>query len=101
MVDPVGSKPVAFDQRVAPVAPAQPVAAPQPVAAQEVAVRADPSSLKALTQPAAATPPVDAERVSKIKKAIEDGKFPLVPSTIADRMLALKMQWKPGGNDAA
>ncbi|HSX53700.1 MAG TPA: flagellar biosynthesis anti-sigma factor FlgM, partial [Sphingomonas sp.] len=43
--------------------------------------------------------PVDAERVARIKKAIADGNFPLVPSTIADRLLALKLQWNP--NDAA
>ena len=61
----------------------------QPVA------RADPSTLKALSAPLATTPPVDADRVSKIKKAIADGKFPLVPSTVADRLLALKLEWKP------
>ncbi|MES2986735.1 MAG: flagellar biosynthesis anti-sigma factor FlgM [Pseudomonadota bacterium] len=48
-----------------------------------------------LTSSMAAKPPVDAERVARIKKAIEDGNFPLVPSTIADRLLALKMQWNP------
>ncbi|MBX3562970.1 MAG: flagellar biosynthesis anti-sigma factor FlgM [Sphingomonas sp.] len=48
-----------------------------------------------LTANMAAKPPVDSERVAKIKKAIEDGNFPLVPSTIADRLLALKMQWNP------
>jgi negative regulator of flagellin synthesis FlgM len=48
-----------------------------------------------LTSSMAAKPPVDSERVAKIKKAIEDGNFPLVPSTIADRLLALKMQWNP------
>ena len=43
----------------------------------------------------AATPPVDLERVSRIKKAIADGSFPVVSSTIADRLLALKMEWIP------
>ena len=52
-----------------------------------------------LTGTMAAKPPVDSERVAKIKKAIEDGNFPLVPSTIADRLLALKLLWSP--NDQA
>ena len=95
MVDAVGPKP-SIDPRIAPVAPSAPVSAPQP-AVQDVAVRADPSTMKALAEPLAATPPVDAERVSKIKKAIADGNFPLVPSTIADRLLALKLQWNPNG----
>ncbi|MGK6318444.1 flagellar biosynthesis anti-sigma factor FlgM [Sphingomonas sp. DT-204] len=100
MVDPIGSKPsVPIDRRIAPVASAAPVSASQP-AAQDVAVRADPSTLRALAQPLAATPPVDAERVAKVRKAIQDGSFPLLPATVADRLLALRLQWSPeGGSD--
>jgi negative regulator of flagellin synthesis FlgM len=95
MVDPVGLKAsVAAARPVAPVAPVSTVQAPQ-VTAQTAQVRADPSTLQALSQPLAAQPPVDAERVSKIKKAIADGNFPLVPSTVADRLLALKLEWNP------
>lgn len=95
MVDPIGLKPsAAIDRRLAPVANVAPVQAAQPTARANVE-RADPSTLKALSTPLASTPPIDAERVSKIKKAIADGKFPLVPSTVADRLLALKLQWKP------
>ncbi|MHA6721763.1 flagellar biosynthesis anti-sigma factor FlgM [Sphingomonas sp. RS2018] len=65
---------------------------------QSEATRAT-TSLQALTRPAAAAAPVDMERVSKIKKAIADGKFPMVPATIADRLLALKLEWNP--NDPA
>jgi negative regulator of flagellin synthesis FlgM len=43
----------------------------------------------------AATPPVDLERVTRIKKAIADGSFPVVSSTVADRLLALKLEWNP------
>ena len=101
MVDPVGLKSIANDLRVTPVAPAQPVAATQAVAASSETVRAD-VTVKAMSQPLTEAPPVDSARVAKIKKAIEDGKFPLVPSTIADRLLALKMQWKPSdASDAA
>ncbi len=96
MVDPVGIKggPV-IDRRLAPVAaPAQPQA-----------VRSTPgdvqqtSAARSLTRSMAAEAPVDSERVARIRKAIEDGRFPLVPSTIADRLLALRLQWNP--NDKA
>lgn len=32
--------------------------------------------------------PVDAERVSEIRKAIESGSYPIVPTRIADAMIA-------------
>jgi negative regulator of flagellin synthesis FlgM len=95
MVDQVGPKPsAAISARVAPVAKVMGAQAVQP-AAQEGVVRASASSLAQLAQPLAQQPPVDAERVAKIKKAIQEGNFPLVPSTVADRLLALKLQWKP------
>lgn len=98
MVDPIGSKAAApIDRKSAPVAPIAAVQVSQP--AVEAAVTRAPSTLQALSQPAAASPPVDVDRVSKIKKAIEDGKFPLLPATIADRLLALKLEWNP--NEAA
>ena len=90
MVDPVGFKPASLANRLTPVAPAA------PVRGAEAATRAaQTSAAAALTQTAAASAPVDAERVARIKKAIADGKFPLVPSTVADRLLALKLQWNP------
>ncbi|WP_327517207.1 flagellar biosynthesis anti-sigma factor FlgM [Sphingomonas sp.] len=76
------------------------MAAAAPVRSVEGATQAANSSAAAsLTQSAAASAPVDADRVARIKKAIADGNFPLVPSTIADRLIALKLQWNP--NDAA
>lgn len=91
MVDPTGFKPVSLaDRRLTPVAPAA------PVRASEAATQVRQSSAAAsLTQAAAASAPVDAERVARIRKAIADGKFPLVPSTVADRLLALRLQWNP------
>ena len=35
--------------------------------------------------------PVDAERVSQIRKAVESGSYPLVPARIADAMIAAGM----------
>lgn len=40
---------------------------------------------------AAATPPVDAERVKQIRDAVRDGTYPLVPSKIADAMIAAQV----------
>ncbi|MEN2749394.1 flagellar biosynthesis anti-sigma factor FlgM [Sphingomonas sp. T9W2] len=40
-----------------------------------------------------ASPPVDTDRVATIRKAIAEGRFPLSPATIADRLIALKLDW--------
>ena len=37
---------------------------------------------------AGAEPPVDHERVAQIRKAIEQGRYPIVPTKIADAMIA-------------
>ena len=39
----------------------------------------------------AATPPVDAERVTEIRNALRDGSYPLVPTKIADAMIAAQV----------
>lgn len=39
----------------------------------------------------AAAPPVDAERVKQIKAALADGSYPLVPTKIADAMIAAQV----------
>ncbi|HSI18243.1 MAG: flagellar biosynthesis anti-sigma factor FlgM [Sphingomonas sp.] len=100
MVDPIGIKTGAVaSQRTVSVVATQAAAAPKAV--QGTAKDAKPVETEAaeLAGAMASEAPVDAERVSRIKKAIEDGKFPTVPSTIADRLLALKLQWNP--NDPA
>ena len=93
MVDPIGIKTGAVTARaVSSVNVLSKVAEPGQVASAAPVVQ---TSATELTSSMAAKPPIDSERVAKIKKAIEDGNFPLVPSTIADRLLALKMQWNP------
>jgi negative regulator of flagellin synthesis FlgM len=92
-MDPIGSKPVS-KLGLAPVAPTPPVARASDVATPQTTQAAS-SSMVATARELAAKPPVDADRVAKIKQAIEDGKFPLVPSTIADRLIAFKLNWKP------
>lgn len=42
----------------------------------------------------AGTPPVDAERVQIIRKAIEDGSYPVIPTRIADAVIAAGMLWR-------
>ena len=44
----------------------------------------------AALEPAAA-PPVDRERVAEIRKALEEGRYPLVPTRIADAMIAARV----------
>lgn len=39
----------------------------------------------------AGSAPIDAERVATIRKAIEEGKYPVVPARIADAMIAAGM----------
>lgn len=94
MVDPIGNKvsAVTTARRVAPVGPASGVAAASTVTTESPAVK---STAAALSSSMAAQPPVDTERVARIRKAVQEGRFPIYPATIADRLLALKMQWKP------
>lgn len=39
----------------------------------------------------AAEPPVDSDRVSQIRDALRDGTYPLVPTKIADAMIAARV----------
>jgi negative regulator of flagellin synthesis FlgM len=101
MVDPIGPKgSTPTDRIVASVSVAPAVAKVVPVATEPqpeetLAV----TSAGQLASDLAAKPPVDPDRVSRIKKAIADGNFPFLPATIADQMLALKLNWVP--HDAA
>jgi negative regulator of flagellin synthesis FlgM len=40
--------------------------------------------------------PVDADRVAQIRKAVESGSYPLVPTRIADAMIAAGMLLRSG-----
>jgi negative regulator of flagellin synthesis FlgM len=92
MVESIGTKAGAVtDRRTVPIEPAAKVAAVRPVANDTPAVQ---SAAAEISGRAAAQPPVDTERVARIRKAIQDNKFPLSPSTIADRLLAFKLDWK-------
>lgn len=91
MVDSMGVK-GASDRAVArvlasaSVAPTQPATrAPQP--------QPDVASLSGVAAKLASRPPVDTERVQQIKNAVANGTFPILPATIADRLLALRYDW--------
>jgi len=93
MVDPIGIKAGTLsERRLAQVGAAKAAEAPQPVKSEP---RPAAASATQLSNAMAAEAPVDADRVARIKKAIEDGRFPMVPATVADRLLALKMEWNP------
>jgi negative regulator of flagellin synthesis FlgM len=41
-------------------------------------------------------PPVDAERVQQIRKAIEQGTYPILPAKVADAMIAAGLLLRSG-----
>ena len=67
----------------------------EPRAASAAAAAAAPTpagiSLEVTAANAAATPPVDAERVAEIRAALQDGSYPLVPAKIVDAMIAAQV----------
>ncbi|QQV77009.1 flagellar biosynthesis anti-sigma factor FlgM [Sphingomonas aliaeris] len=109
MVDPLGVKPVQTGERIAPVARVVPTATVAPTVEQDAdrgAVKAttvkqsggeqstvEKSTVASTAKDFASSPPIDLERIAKIRKAIADGNFPIYPSTIADRLIASKYDW--------
>lgn len=92
MVDPVGIKAASVsDRRAAPVAAAEPAARIRSVSGDPAPQEAAGAAARSL----ASSAPVDGERVARIRKAVQDGRFPIYPTTIADRLLALKFEWNP------
>lgn len=77
---------------VAPLTPASALTAAKPVAdGSDQARVAMPGVARALSAEA----PVDLDRVTRIKQAIANGTYPIAPETIADRLMALKLDWRP------
>jgi len=106
MVEQVGSRTFAATERAelrAVTATRQLQPAAQPADQKDASpLRAPVSTAKAL----AASAPMDMERVARIRRAVEEGRFPISPATIADRLIALKFEWNKGagsgtGNDQA
>jgi len=98
MVESIGLKAIGGERsvpRVATTAPAP--AVPNPLANPTPAQSAIASQAATVARQLSASAPVDMERVAAIKRAIADGSFPILPSTIADRLLALRLEWAPNG----
>ena len=90
MVDPIGPKgSTPSDLRVAPVTPVAAAPKVAPVATAEPQL----SPATQLASQLATQPPVDTDRVARIKRAIADGTFPILPATIADQILAMRYNW--------
>lgn len=93
MVEAVGSLSKLLGRTVQPAAP---VTAFAP--AERPAVGNDEARITAtqVARDLAGSAPIDHDRVAEIKQAIAAGKYPIAPETVADRLLALKLDWKPG-----
>ena len=92
MIDPIGVTPGTVQgvrvesQDTAKIVPLQAVRAPESPVGAEMSAR---ETAKAL----AIRPPVNLERVLEIKRELQEGRYPLVPATIADRMIEAQMRW--------
>lgn len=98
MIEPLAGKGIGADRAVARVLQAAAVA-PTPATTEQRTPGADVSAVSGVASQLAAKPPVDGERVAQIKKAIANGTFPILPATIADRLLAVRYEWM--NNDAS
>lgn len=88
MVDAIGANPLNNNRKITGVTR---VAAP--AAATSVTKQPETSQAPTVAAQLSVSPPVDADRVNKIRQAIADGKFPLSPVTIADRLIAARYEW--------
>lgn len=94
MVDSIGSRPVTTnDPPVAPVVRVQAPSAVPAVSNQSDTAVSQSQQSPTLASQLAAKPPVDAERVRRIKEALANGTFPLSPATLADQLIALRYDW--------
>ena len=90
MVDAIGSRPIAT---ALPATTASQRVERTPARRDEtVATRHD---LSALALGYDAATPVDEAHVEEVRRAIRNGTYPVLPETIADRLLALKLNWTP------
>ncbi len=94
MVDPVGIKPVTHERSLARVAQTAPITRSRSVV-QDDAETPVAGGIAGLVAQYAATAPVDVNRVAEIRDAIAKGDYPIVAETVADRLIAIKLNWKP------
>lgn len=94
MVEPVGAKPVTQGRVVTLVERSAPVERSRSAVNTQPDLPAT-GGLASLIADYAATPPVDLDRVAKIRHAIESNAYPIIAETVADRLIAIKLNWKP------
>lgn len=100
MVDRITAAPATATNRVAsgrlaaPAAPAQPPATVEPAAEPAPRAAAAPA-FQALVRDLGTKPPVNEERVARIRQAIANGTYPISPENVADRLIALRLNWIP------
>jgi negative regulator of flagellin synthesis FlgM len=54
------------------------------------------ASLNPAAELAASGPPIDTEKVAAIRAAIAEGRYPIDPKAIAEKMIELDLPAKPG-----
>lgn len=95
MVEPVGQKIAGTVREPRPlkVEPAAASTRPAAVATDTAQTARAAGEAADLKREMVVKPPVDAERVQVIKRAIAEGRFPIQPAKIADRLIAFQLGW--------
>lgn len=84
-------------QAIRPARAVEPRSERGPIASDSA--RAHASSQSAVVRSAAidpGAPPVDSDRVAQIRKAIEQGSYPIIPTRVADAMIAAGLLLRSG-----
>lgn len=94
MIDPIGVKPGTVQGPS--VKSYESTPAVVPIESARPAAKADAAEAGMLqtARQAASQPPVDADRVHDIRKALAQGRFPISPAKIADRLIAVHYRWQ-------
>lgn len=100
MVESIGARPVTSETKVSRIVQAKPVTNVAASPAQESVQQGDATALSGVAKTLASKPPVDVDRVALVRRAIERGDFPILPATIADRMIALRYDWMSADDKA-
>lgn len=80
---------------VAAVASSAAVASVTGVATKQASAPQQQLELSAIASETGKGVPVDTQHVEAVRRAVRNGTYPITPDTIADRMLALKLNWSP------
>ena len=93
MIDPIGVKPATVQGGRVENREATKVVPIQAASASSAAAVVAETGAREAARAMAARPPVDQDRVQLIKRALQEGRYPLVPARIADRLIAAQMKW--------